>query len=317
MALLIVIAIVGLVLYQQGHTPRPRNAPARPGAAIPAPPPLEELKTDLMPISAEQAEAVNAKVPLSTNALESAAPFTYAEEDDAALSRRSAVDCLTAAIYYEASSESAQGQRSVAQVVLNRVRHPSFPKSVCGVVFQGSDRKTGCQFSFTCDGSLRRTPSRVHWERARQIAAAALSGVIEPSVGMATHYHTRWVVPYWSSSLDKIALIGAHIFYRWKGYWGHRAAFTGRYAGEAADLGEARAAISPLVLSTDNTVIDTAVTASPWLADDTRNLDVPSVPPKPTSEVNLEADRRRGELIIDDVAPKLVAPDSRASLPPL
>src|SRR3954468_6506981 len=71
---------------------------------------------------------------------------------------RSALDCLTAAVYYEARSESEDGQRAVAQVVLNRVRHPAFPKSVCGVVYQGSNRATGCQFSFTCDGSLARGP---------------------------------------------------------------------------------------------------------------------------------------------------------------
>jgi len=66
------------------------------------------------------------------------------------------------------------------------------------------------------------------------IALAALAGVVEPSVGTATHYHANWVVPYWAWSLDKITAVGAHIFYRWKGYWGRRAAFTGVYAGETS-----------------------------------------------------------------------------------
>jgi hypothetical protein len=78
-----------------------------------------------------------------------------------------ALQCLTSAIYYEAASEPDDGQRAVAQVVLNRVAHPSFPKTVCGVVFQGSEKSTGCQFTFTCDGALARLPNRYFWERAR------------------------------------------------------------------------------------------------------------------------------------------------------
>lgn len=141
-----------------------------------------------------------------------------------------AADCLAAAVYYEAATESVQGQRAVAQVVLNRVRHPAFPKSICGVVYQGSERKTGCQFTFTCDGSLARVPVPVLWARARAIATAALEGSVEPAVGTATHYHANWVVPYWASSLTRSADIGVHIFYRWNGFWGTLAAFTGRYA---------------------------------------------------------------------------------------
>jgi hypothetical protein len=118
----------------------------------------------------------------------------------------------------------------VAQVVLNRVRHPAFPKSICGVVYQGSERKTGCQFTFTCDGSLARVPVPALWARARAVATAALEGSVEPAVGTATHYHANWVVPYWASSLTRSADIGAHIFYRWNGFWGTPAAFTGRYA---------------------------------------------------------------------------------------
>ena len=96
--------------------------------------------------------------------------------DNSGVDRTRALECLTAAIYYEAASEPDQGQRAVAQVVLNRVAHPSFPNTVCGVVYQGSERSTGCQFSFTCDGSLMRVPSKFFWERARGVAAQALSG---------------------------------------------------------------------------------------------------------------------------------------------
>jgi len=145
--------------------------------------------------------------------------------------RERALRCLTQAIYYEAATEPLEGQRAVAQVVLNRARHPAYPNTVCGVVFQGSERTTGCQFTFTCDGSLARAPMASYWNRARQIAEAALAGYVYKPVGWATHYHTNWVVPYWSSSLVKAATVGTHIFYRWTGGWGTGPAFRNRYAG--------------------------------------------------------------------------------------
>ena len=126
---------------------------------------------------------------------------------------RTSLDCLASAVYYEARSESEDGQRAVAQVVLNRVRHPNYPKSVCGVVYQGSNRSTGCQFTFTCDGSLARRPAADGWARARRIAAEALDGRGYSPIGNATHYHTKAVNPYWSGSLARLGSLGAHIFY--------------------------------------------------------------------------------------------------------
>ena len=142
-----------------------------------------------------------------------------------------AQQCMTQAIYYEAASESDAGQRAVAQVVLNRLAHPAYPSTVCGVVFQGSERSTGCQFTFTCDGSLARQPSAFMWGRASRIARQALAGAVYAPVGLATHYHTLAVNPYWASSLDEVAVIGAHQFYRWRGVAGTSSAFTGRYLG--------------------------------------------------------------------------------------
>ena len=139
--------------------------------------------------------------------------------------------CMAQAIYYEAASESEAGQKAVAQVVLNRVAHAAWPNSVCGVVFEGSTRRTGCQFSFTCDGSMARKPGRAAWDRAQRIAARALSGEVYEPVGLATHYHTNWVNPYWAKTLDHIGTIGAHRFYRWRGRNGQPAAFQARYAG--------------------------------------------------------------------------------------
>lgn len=139
--------------------------------------------------------------------------------------------CLTAALYYEAASESDDGMRGVAQVVLNRVRHPSFPGSVCGVVFQGSQRASVCQFTFSCDGSMARQPSRPQWTRASRIAAEALAGRVFPNVGMATHYHTLAVWPSWGRTLATTNVIGAHIFHRYRGRWGLPDAFLRPYAG--------------------------------------------------------------------------------------
>ncbi|MEO1222004.1 MAG: cell wall hydrolase [Pseudomonadota bacterium] len=142
-----------------------------------------------------------------------------------------AANCLAQAIWYEAASESEAGQRAVAQVVLNRVKHPSWPGSVCGVVYQGSSRSTGCQFTFTCDGSLRRQASGRSWARAQNIAADALAGSVYEPIGHATHYHTLWVNPYWASSLDHVGTIGAHRFYRNEGAGGRKDAFTQSYTG--------------------------------------------------------------------------------------
>lgn len=141
-----------------------------------------------------------------------------------------ALRCLTDAIYYEAATEPDTGQRAVAQVILNRVRHPSYPNSVCGVIYQGSERRTGCQFSYSCDGSMVRAPSRFHWHRAQRVAIDALAGYVHAPAGLATHYHTTEVHPYWAPSLHFIATIGAHRFYRFAGGAGTSAAFFARYA---------------------------------------------------------------------------------------
>jgi len=151
--------------------------------------------------------------------------------DNSGVDRTRAEQCLTAAIYYEAASEPDAGQRAVAQVVLNRVAHPAYPKPVCGVVYQGSEKSTGCQFSFTCDGSLARVPNRLFWERAAQVAREALSGYVYAPVGLATHYHTVAVHPYWAPSLNYLLTIGAHRFYSFRGPAGSSATFTFAYRG--------------------------------------------------------------------------------------
>ncbi len=127
-------------------------------------------------------------------------------------------DCLTQAVYYEARGEGDDGMRAVAQVILNRVRHPAFPKTICGVVYQGAAYShTGCQFSFACDGSMANPVEAWAWRRAKTIAAAALNGYVMKAVGTATHFHTLSVDPRWSGNMVKIATIGGHIFYQFQG----------------------------------------------------------------------------------------------------
>ena len=126
------------------------------------------------------------------------------------------LDCLTSAVYYEARGESSEGQAAVAQVVLNRLRHPAFPKSVCGVVFQGAQSRT-CQFSFACDGSMHDEREPAAWRRAQSIAARALSGSVMNEVGDATHFHVARLGALWGASLLKVAQVGGHIFYRFSG----------------------------------------------------------------------------------------------------
>lgn len=125
-----------------------------------------------------------------------------------------ASECMAAAIYYEAGQEPEAGQMAVAQVILNRLRHPRFPKSVCDVVYQGAERASGCQFTFSCDGSLRRRPDAAGMARARRVADLALHGGTSVLAGQATHYHTIWIVPLWAHEMSKVAIIGHHVFYR-------------------------------------------------------------------------------------------------------
>lgn len=157
-----------------------------------------------------------------------ARPFSMASAST--IDRDRAIQCLTAAIYYEAASEPDAGQQAVAQVILNRARHPAFPGTVCGVVYQGSEH-AGCQFSFACDGAMARIPARAAWLRAARAAGMALAGYVYVPVGLATHYHTYAVTPAWNRSMVMTDVVGAHFFHRWKGYWGTSAAFSQRYAG--------------------------------------------------------------------------------------
>jgi len=185
-------------------------------------------KAQIVVVGAD-AEAGNAAIPFLGVPLDKVQAFGIAAAKNETY--QNALKCLTQAVYYEAATEPLPGRRAVAQVVLNRVLHPAYPKSVCGVVYQGAERHTGCQFSFTCDGALLRGPMAGPWREAQAVATAALAGHVEPSVGTATFYHADYVLPKWAYQLGKITQIGRHIFYRFNGNWGKASTFSGRYSG--------------------------------------------------------------------------------------
>ena len=181
-----VLGFVSFVVLGSLAAPNPATGPAA-RAAPPAPPPLI-----LQNVAPQQALKVNSEIPLTSGPNPAASPFVF---KGSAAARTQAMNCLASAVYYEAGNQDTDGERAVAQVVLNRVRHPAFPNSVCGVVYQGSTRPTGCQFTFTCDGSLAREPDADGWRRAWKVAEDALSGAVYAPVGWATHYHADYVLP--------------------------------------------------------------------------------------------------------------------------
>ena len=272
-AILVAVAalaiLVPAVLVRNAPPVSPRRAlHAAPRRVVPQAelPPVEPVAFEAL--DPDDARSFNAAVPFVSGPNPAARPFRLPGDD---AQRARAVDCMAAAVLYEAGDDPL-GQRSVAQVVINRVRHPAFPKTICGVVFQGSERTTGCQFTFTCDGALvRHRWSDAAWARARATATAALTGRVLAAVGYATHYHTDWVVPYWQSSLDKIAAVRTHLFFRWTGWWGTPPAFGRRVSPDEpvvaalAPYSLAHRAFDPLIdpALAVGTTLDPAAAAAP------------------------------------------------------
>ena len=222
------IAAKGLALPEHGLTVR-----LPPAEAYDAPQTGDVAPTQL---TAEAAEALRVSIAeeLSDGDFTGPKPPALALNAASAGDRVRALRCMTDAVYYEAANEPEPGMRAVAQVVINRVRHPEWPNSVCGVVYQGAERASGCQFSFTCDGSLARGRSRAAWARSQRIAEEALDGHEFGDVGMATYYHTFEVWPHWGRRLTMTNMIGRHLFHRLAGGAGGPAAFTQHYSGHEA-----------------------------------------------------------------------------------
>lgn len=130
--------------------------------------------------------------------------------------------CLAEGIYFEARGESKHGQKAVAQVIVNRVKNPTFPNSICGVVYHNKHMRNRCQFSFACDGIRDRVRSKKAWRVAKRIADDVIDGRIWlKEIGSASHYHADYVRPRWARKMKKMSKIGKHIFFRTKdGGWG-------------------------------------------------------------------------------------------------
>lgn len=240
---LLLLAFIGLAGWGSGQHPSLHSSESTPVAAastqtVTGAPPLDALPANAddeavawSQLGMDAARLKNASVPLVSAGVLSVPPFTFR---GTMADRERATNCLTLAALAEAGSGDAD-QRAVMQVILNRVRHPAFSNTVCGVVFEGSERATGCQFSFTCDGSLSRSYAESQKRSARQRAQEALGGYVYQPVGNATHYHADYVYPWWSPKLHKIAVLGPHIFYRWQGFWGTPKALNAAYRGNEPD----------------------------------------------------------------------------------
>ena len=304
--LILLAAIVGAIIWSPSGA-NPSNGTGNsstvstriaPSVRLVLPPP------DLyQPITPEEALKENAERAFSGRPDTPAAAFKL--NADKATSDR-ALECLTQAVYYEAASEGADGQRAVAQIVLNRMRHPAYPASVCGVVYQGSERTTGCQFTFTCDGSLARAPAQSLWKQARRIATEALAGKVFAPVGHATHYHADYVLPYWADSLDKSIQIGRHIFYRLKSGLGARSTFRQRYAG-AEPLPPAPTAVE---VSLEAVQSPEAILPTPALPDPLQ-VSAGELVANTQSAPKLAADAAAGGLLIDGGAPVQSTPTGK------
>ncbi len=147
------------------------------------------------------------------------APATHAWVNNplpASADTESELKCLATAIYFEARGEPEEGQLAVAQVVLNRVKNPAYPNTICGVVYQNKSKRNRCQFSFACDGRADRISDKAAWTRAEELAKKSVeqqSATFIEEVGSATHYHATYVRPRWAGRMTKTDKIGHHIFY--------------------------------------------------------------------------------------------------------
>lgn len=229
---------------------------------------LETLRGNARPSELRQINLSNTPDP--------ARPFRLS----GALDQSRDLECLTQAAYYEARGEGRDGMRAVAQVVLNRVRHSAFPKTVCGVVYQGANRRVGCQFSFTCNGSMRGNVNRAAWSRARDVASAALSGQVYAAVGNATFFHTTGVAPGWRNSMIRVGQVGDHLFYSFGGRSGRRDSF--RYQPSPSAPAETRLIQASLDPTTPVRQAGQAIAYSVLLAQEDRS-EARTEPASPTS----------------------------------
>ncbi len=206
-----------------------------PNATVPMPEALvAEDPVQVASIAPDQSAALGAIdqiVPMAPAVMPVSAPsqLAYARETTPATSFDLSVDkwggkvsqkdmwCMATAIYFEARGESYRGQVAVGQVVMNRLAHKIYPKTICGVVFQNQQMHNACQFSFACDGRPETITEPKAWAEAEEIAKGVVTGSLYlPEVDKATHYHATYVYPDWAPRLKKVTKIGHHVFYKFK-----------------------------------------------------------------------------------------------------
>lgn len=171
------------------------------------------------PITKAPFDAVIATGSLNQSIMIPNAPATHAWVNKplpASAQSASELKCLATAIYFEARGEPEDGQIAVAQVVLNRLKNPTYPNTICGVVFQNQTKRNRCQFSFACDGRPERITDMGSWKTAQALAKRTVEQQADTfleDVGSATHYHATYVRPRWARRMTQTDKIGRHIFY--------------------------------------------------------------------------------------------------------
>jgi spore germination cell wall hydrolase CwlJ-like protein len=123
----------------------------------------------------------------------------------------SELKCLTQTIYFEARGESYEGGVAVGNVMINRVKSPKFPKTICGVMRQKTGRM--CQFSFMCNGQINHPVQAAQWTRSKKIALDILNGTAPKLSNGALFFHAKYAKLRMASS-RYTAKIGQHYFYK-------------------------------------------------------------------------------------------------------
>ena len=193
-------------------------AAADPSAIVPSPDNTAALNAIDVAAAPDPAIPTPASLPQQLAYARANEPVTVFEAPAPASKYSAAeINCLATAIYFESRGEAYRGQVAVAQVVMNRLRHPLYPKSICGVVYQNANMHNACQFSFACDGIPETIYDKKSWVQALDIAKQVSAGTLYlPEVANATHYHATYVYPDWAPHLRRVTKIGMHIFYKFR-----------------------------------------------------------------------------------------------------
>ena len=123
-------------------------------------------------------------------------------------------EILAKTIYGEARGEGLTGMEAVANVIINRAKHPGWwgktVREVCLKPYQFSCWNPDDPNRKKLEGDLSADPI---FDVCLRIARRALGGVLPDRTKGATHYHALSVSPKWASALVPNVQIGNHLFY--------------------------------------------------------------------------------------------------------